>query len=103
MKNISFSILTFYKILTLTEWKIFQKEGAFIGSKMDQVNGFIHLSYEDQKQKILDKFFKDQSVVIIRLDPLKMDQELLKIEENYLGGTKYPHYYGKLTLDMIKN
>jgi uncharacterized protein (DUF952 family) len=91
-----------YKILTPHEWEQFQGETVFLGSLMDLKDGFIHCSQEDQYPAIKEKFFKDQSLVILlQLDTQKLPEGTLKIESNRPGGTEYPHVYGSIPLDAV--
>ena len=90
-----------FKILTFKQWEDFQKDGIFHGSEMDLKDKFIHLSFANQWEAIWDKFFHKSEVYLVELS--KLDPKLLKIEANKIGGTEYPHYYGRyLTMGNVK-
>lgn len=91
----------FFKILTPLEWQSFQKEKVFIGSELDQQDGFIHLSFHHQWNKIWQKFFNLKECYLLEIDGFKLKPDLLKIEANRSGGEEYPHYYGSILLGAV--
>ena len=94
--------LQIYKILTLQEWQEFQANQIFDGSELDIKDGFIHMSFAQQIDGIRQKFFKEISpVVLLSLDTQKFDSSSFKVEANKPNGNQYPHYYDKLTIDMV--
>lgn len=91
-----------YKILTGQEWDKFQEEKTFYGSPLDITCGFIHCAKKSQYPTIKDKFFKDQSpLILLQIDVKKLSEGSLKIEANRPGGDEYPHLYSPLSLDAI--
>ncbi len=91
----------FFKILTPIEWQNFQKEKVFPGSKLDQQDGFIHLSLNHQWDRIWQKFFDSGECYLLEIDGSSLISELLKIEANRPGGEQYPHYYGNILLRSV--
>jgi uncharacterized protein (DUF952 family) len=91
-----------HKILTVKQWEDFQREGIFSGSPLDQQDGFIHASTQDQYQRTIDKFFKDiRPIILVEIDPKLLQADTLKVEANKPGGDKYPHIYGDIPLAAI--
>lgn len=90
-----------YKILLPSEWKSFQETKIFKGSPLDQKDGFIHNSTLEQRTDIQEKFFKDQEVVILKIDVSKIQPGCLKFEENKPGGNVYPHIYGDIPFEAV--
>ncbi len=91
-----------YKILTLNEWEKFQQESIFLGSALDQKDGFIHNAFEHQVSGVLDRFFKGAGELIrLTVDPQKLEASTLKIEANRPGGDCYPHVYGSLPITAV--
>ena len=56
-KNDAYMENRFFKILTPAQWQLFQSERVFLGSELDQQDGFIHLSLQSQWNRIWQKFF----------------------------------------------
>ncbi len=84
-----------YKILTKSEYNKFKEEKVFHGSELDLKDGYIHLSFEQQTKRTLEKFFAGQSDLYI----LSFSQDLphLKIESlKGPGSEEFPHLYGSL-------
>ena len=95
-----FSIL--YKILTLKEWELFQVNGYFEGSQMDNNDGFIHAAFEDQYPNIIKKFFIGiKPLILVKIDQKLLVEESLKIESNKPGGIKYPHIYKNISFKAV--
>lgn len=80
-----------YKILSKNEWELSQGKETVVLSDADLE--FIHLSKEDQLNKIIDKFFQDVSEIVIL--KIKVDELVGKLVEevNPQGINKYFHLY----------
>lgn len=91
----------FFKILTPTQWQNFQSERVFLGSELDQQDGFIHLSLQSQWNHIWQKFFNADECYLLEIDGSSLNPEILKIEANRPGGEEYPHYYGNILLSSV--
>lgn len=85
-----------YKILRLRENEEFVTTKRFFGSQADLNDGFIHLSYGDQLDRTISKFFQDVSeVYILEIDPTGYN---LKVENGF------PHFYDeKLLYSSVVN
>jgi uncharacterized protein (DUF952 family) len=91
----------FFKILTPAQWQCFKSERVFLGSELDQQDGFIHLSLQNQWNRIWQKFFNADECYLIEIDGYSLNPEILKIEANRPGGEEYPHYYGNILLSSV--
>ncbi len=89
-----------YKVLHLGEWRKSQNSEKVLLSPFD--DAFIHLATEEQLNRIITKFFADdREVVILKLDPNKLQGNLV-YESNPGGSTKYYHLYnGSIPLNAI--
>jgi uncharacterized protein (DUF952 family) len=74
----------FFKILSPTQWKEFQKERVFLGSDLDQQDGFIHLSLQSQWQRIWQKFFNSGECYLLEIDGFSLNPEALNPNPNLL-------------------
>lgn len=80
-----------YKILSYQNWQASQAKNAIILSAEDVA--FIHLSTEEQLQRILAKYWKGApQVVLLKLKTDKFQGKLV-LEANPGGKTKYYHLY----------
>jgi uncharacterized protein (DUF952 family) len=91
----------FFKILTPIQWQCFEKERVFLGSELDQQDGFIHLSFHHQWKQIWQKFFNGDECYLLEIDGGTLRPDFLKIEANRPGGEEYPHYYGNILLSSV--
>lgn len=61
---------------------------------------FIHCSYVEQIDGVLDRYYKGvEKVVILTIDPALLTSKL--VEEPSTGGEIYPHIYGKINRNAI--
>jgi peptide deformylase len=80
-----------YKILSLRNWQTAQNDKVFQLPSEDHT--FIHLSTEDQLEKIIGKYWSHApQFVILKIDSTKVEGNLL-FEKNPGGTTKYYHLY----------
>ena len=91
---------TAFKILTAEQWAQFKADGVFTGAPVDHADGYIHLSTADQLQGTLDKYFADQSGLVIAEINLVMLESSLKWEEAR-GGALFPHIYDDLPMAAV--
>ncbi len=91
----------FFKILTPIQWQCFQKERVFLGSDLDQQDGFIHLGFHHQWNGTWKKFFDSGECYLLEIDGGTLRPDFLKIEANRPGGEEYPHYYGNILLSSV--
>ncbi len=90
-----------FKICSTEEWDEACQKGVYTGSADDLRDGFIHFSASEQLQATYEKYFADQSdLVIVSVDTAKLDFDALKWEISR-NGEKFPHLYGDLNLDAV--
>lgn len=89
-----------YKICTPEEWDSFQKTGIFGGNALDLRDGFIHLSHAHQVQRIAQKYFPTEPIVLLHI-PLETELGDIRWEPNSTGDL-FPHLYGNLKIENIR-
>ncbi|KAL1643088.1 hypothetical protein SLS58_005057 [Diplodia intermedia] len=99
---------TAYKILTAPQWAGWQQHaaGRFAGAGIDLADGYIHLSTASTAGETFDRYFSDQTdLVVVEVDLTKLQGEegedavVLKWEESR-GGALFPHVYGKAGIPL---
>lgn len=89
-----------YKVFTGEQWASFQRDGLFLGAPIDLADGYIHMSSADQLQGTLDKYFADQSgVVVAQIDLTQFGSELKW--ERSRGDAFFPHLYAPLPMSSV--
>ena len=94
---------TIYKILTIEEWTEFQNSGIFRGNPLDQQDGYIHMSYYEQVNKTVQKFFagRESDIIFVHIDTTLLNNNELRPERNKAGGDIYPHIYGTIPINAV--
>lgn len=89
-----------YKVLSAEDWKASQNRKKIQLSKMDAE--FIHLSTEEQLDRILDKYWSTvPEYVVLKLETAKLPGKLV-LEANPGGAQKYYHLYnGSIPLSAV--
>ena len=77
-KNDAYMENRFFKILTPAQCQNFQSERVFLGSELDQQDGFIHLSLQSQWNRIWQKFFNADECYLLEIDGYSLNPEALK-------------------------
>ena len=84
-----------YKILLPAEWEQFEADGAFAGSPLDRISGFIHCSGGAQVAATASRVFPDeQELVVVALDASALGSTVRW--EPAPDGGPYPHVYAPL-------
>jgi uncharacterized protein (DUF952 family) len=84
-----------YKLVDRTEWAAARAAGAYAGSVVDLLDGYIHLSGADQLAETARRHYAgraDLMLVTVDLRALGDDLEW----EASRGGALFPHLYGPL-------
>jgi uncharacterized protein (DUF952 family) len=85
------------KIITLCNYEKSMKDGhiGFEKADQDDPRKCIHLTYEDDTQEKIEKFFFGVKVVVLNLDMEKLTTYGFRLveETNKDGGNIYPHLY----------
>jgi uncharacterized protein (DUF952 family) len=94
---------TIYKILTNEEWAEFQNSGVFRGNPLDQQDGYIHMSYYEQVDKTVQKFFsgRESDIRLVHVNTTLLFDNELRPERNKPGGDIYPHIYGTIPIIAV--
>ncbi len=90
---------TILHITQLQAWETAQNFGTYRSNTLD-TEGFIHCSTTVQIIGTLNRFFKNQTDLVI----LIVDVDRVKAEIRYEGvvtSNLYPHIYGELNLDAV--
>ena len=94
-----------YKILTTKEWTEAKSLGE-IKTALDRRDGFIHLSTAQQLAGTLAFYFKDfDSLILLQINTQDFKEEIV-FEKAVPAGDrfgKFPHLYGTLKVEKIKN
>ncbi len=64
--------------------------------------GFIHCSYKDQLEGVIDRYYADAKALVI----LSIDSNLLTsplVSEPSTNNEPYPHIYGPINVDAVIN
>jgi uncharacterized protein (DUF952 family) len=89
-----------YKILRRPEWDAFRIAGQTLGAPIDLADGYIHFSTAAQVAETAEKYFGDESdlvLVAFNADALGAD---LRWEPSR-GGALFPHLYRALVLSDV--
>ncbi|NDV02352.1 DUF952 domain-containing protein [Pseudoroseicyclus tamaricis] len=89
-----------YKILRGPEWDELQANGATRGAPIDVADGYVHFSTAAQVTETAAKHFAgEEGLWLLTLE----SEELSPLEwEPSRGGQLFPHLYGPLRLDDVK-
>lgn len=88
-----------YHIVTPEVWEDF-KDKDFYEAESLQTENFIHCSYVEQLDAVLNRYYKDaEKVLILEIETDKLTSK--PVEEPSTGGEIYPHIYGKINRDAI--
>ena len=93
------SIDLLFHITTNEEWKTYSSKG-YIEPESLTLEGFIHTSKGDQVEDTANRLFNGrEGVLLLVIDPLRI-QEPIKYESAE-NGLKYPHIYGRISIDAV--
>lgn len=91
-----------YHIVTLSDWQKALQQGFYEASSL-ATEGFIHASKEEQVKGVLQRYYKDQSgLLLLHIDESKLTVPL-KYELAPSVNEEFPHIYGQLNLDAVVN
>ncbi len=91
--------LIIYHIVLPEVWEKFKNE-KFYEAESLQTEGFIHCSFAEQIETVLNRYYKDtEKVLLLEIETEKLTSEL--INEPSTGGEIYPHIYGKINAGAI--
>lgn len=89
-----------YHITTKAAWEQGLSSGAYASASLKE-EGFIHCSEKEQVAYIQQRFFKDQSsLVLLEIDTTQLDSQLIFEWSPSLEQT-FPHVYGHINLSAV--
>jgi uncharacterized protein (DUF952 family) len=92
---------TIYKICERAQWAQAEGNGAFRGSAVDLVDGYIHFSTAAQVADTAAKHFAGMSdLVLVAVEAEELGGALKW--ETSRGGALFPHLYGPLRLTAVR-
>jgi len=88
-----------YHIVTPEVWEKFKDENEYEAESLKAEN-FIHCSYRNQLDDVLERYYKNQpKVLILHVNPHLLSAKF--IAEPSTGGEVYPHIYGAINRAAI--
>ena len=89
-----------YHIVTQTDWQ-FALENGYYETASLATEGFIHTSKENQIKGVLERYYKNQTdLILLHIDEDKLIPQL-KYEKASSVEEVFPHIYGRLNLDAV--
>ena len=90
-----------YHIVLPEVWGKFKDEPEYEAESL-QTEGFIHCSYKNQLDDVLQRYYANaDKVLILSINPSRLKSEL--IAEPSTNREIYPHIYGKINKPAIVN
>ena len=91
--------MTIYHIVLPEVWEKF-KDKKFYEAESLASEGFIHCSFANQLETVLQRYYKGaEKVLILTIDTEKLTSKL--VEESSTNNEIYPHIYGQINLDSV--
>jgi Uncharacterized protein conserved in bacteria len=88
-----------YHIVLPEKWA-FAADKDFYEAENFATEGFIHCSFAEQLDSVLERYYAGVAkVIILEIDPTKLTSEL--IEELSTSNEIYPHIYGRINRDAV--
>ena len=88
-----------YHIVLPEVWEKFKNE-KFYKAESLQTEGFIHCSFAEQIETVLNRYYKNtERVLLLEIETEKLTSPL--INEPSTGGEIYPHIYGKINKEAV--
>ena len=93
--------LLLYKLLSQREWQQVLEAQALAGFGIDLIDGFIHLSTEEQVKETARYYFSEsEDLMLVSIDSSCLEDSL-RWEESR-GGTLFPHFYGMIPMTAVR-
>ena len=88
-----------YHIVLPEVWEKYKNEDLYEAESL-RAEGFIHCSFENQLDAVLQRYYKDaEKILILEIETEKLTSEL--VEESSTNNEIYPHIYGKINRGAI--
>ena len=89
-----------YHVVTALNWQKAVQQGFYEAPSL-ALEGFIHTSKAEQVQGVLERYYKNQSdLLLLHIDETKLTAPL-KYELAPSINEEFPHIYGRLNLDAV--
>jgi uncharacterized protein (DUF952 family) len=89
-----------YHVVTEANWQKAQQQGFYEAESLAK-EGFIHTSKAEQVAGVLERYYKDQSnLLLLHIDETKLTAPL-KYELAASVNEEFPHIFGRLNLDAV--
>jgi uncharacterized protein (DUF952 family) len=91
-----------YHIVTKRDWKNALEQGFYEHASL-KTEGFIHTSKAEQVKGVLERYYQNQTdLLLLHIDENKLNAEL-KYELAPSVNENFPHIFGPLNLDAVVN
>ena len=91
--------MTIYHIVLPEVWKEFKGE-EFYEAESLAAEGFIHCSFENQLEGVLERYYSGvERVLILEINPGKLTSKV--VCEPSTNDEIYPHIYGKINSEAV--
>lgn len=88
-----------YHIVTTEIWENFKDEDFYEAESL-QTEGFIHCSFANQLEGVLERYYKNVGkVLILEIETVKLTSKL--VNEPSTNDEIYPHIYGEINRNAI--
>ena len=89
-------------VVTADNWKAALAQGYYAADSL-ATEGFIHTSKESQVKGVLERYYQNQTnLLLLQIDETKLTAEL-KFELAPSVNEEFPHIYGRLNIDAVIN
>ena len=91
-----------YHVITAGNWKAALAQGYYEADSL-ATEGFIHASNESQVKGVLERYYQNQTnLLLLHIDETKLTAEL-KYELAPSVNEEFPHVFGRLNIDAVIN
>ena len=89
-----------YHVVSRKNWEMAVQQGFYEAESLAK-EGFIHTSKAEQVEGVLDRYYKDQSdLLLLHIDENKLTSVFI-YEFSASVNEEFPHIYGRLNLDAV--
>ena len=89
-----------HKLVDRAEWEAARASGAYVGSAVDRVDGYIHLSTGAQLAETARRHYAGRTGLVLATIDCARVGDSLKWEPSR-GGDLFPHLYAPLPFDAV--
>jgi uncharacterized protein (DUF952 family) len=91
--------MTIYHIVLPEIWETFEEKDFYEAASL-QTEGFIHCSFAEQIEGVLNRYYQEvEKVLILKIDPEKLTSKL--VNEPSTNNEIYPHIYGPINREAV--